>query len=69
MSLGLTPEQIQDLAAEIVIELRENAFDGDRWINNPKGVHVVAGVLAGWKAPIRDQILTPLDEEYWFSKY
>jgi len=49
MKLQLTPEQIQDLAAEIVVELREWAFEGDEWISNRAGVRVVAAALTKWE--------------------
>lgn len=42
----MTQEQRRELAAEIVQELRDNAFDGDKWLGRDVAVVIVEAVLA-----------------------
>lgn len=42
----MTPEQIQDLAAEIAADVRDETFEGDKWLGFAKTVAVVAARLA-----------------------
>jgi hypothetical protein len=53
----MTSGEIQDLAAEIILEIRSDGFDGDRWLGNQNGVSVVAAVLPKQVSEIRKRAL------------
>jgi len=54
----MTPEQIADLAAEIIADVRDEAFDGDRWLGREKACAVVAAVLDRW--PVCEDCAHPM---------